>query len=150
MENKAALVIIVIIFIIAIIGLVLFFKTSVTGEYAYKPYTYQEIANWYPYSAGRTVKGGVPVLPFEGAEVVESETAFERTQRSAFRDRHPEKTYVARKTCSGNIALGTVPPGYTESATYIEMKERYYQDCVPAPSILNKTHIEYCCKRPRH
>lgn len=149
MENKAAILIIVIIFIIAITGLVLFFKTSMTGEYAYKPYTHQEIANWYPYSQGRTIKGGVPVLPFVNTKVEQSATVYAETNRSAYRSRYPEDTKTALETCAGNIALGTVPEGYTESATYIEMKERYYQNCVPAPKILAKTHIEYCCKRPR-
>ncbi|MBW2986089.1 hypothetical protein KY333_01835 [Candidatus Woesearchaeota archaeon] len=150
MENKFALMLLALVALIAIIGLILFFKTSATGQYGYKPYTLQETLHWYPYSGQRTVKGGVSVLPFEDAKVSLSQDVYERTKRDAYNQRAPTRTYVARNNCAANIALGTVPEGYTESATYIEMKERYYQNCVPAPRILNKTHIEYCCKRPRN
>lgn len=149
MNNKTALLLLVILAITAIIGLLLLFKTSTTGQYGYKPYSGQETLHWYPYTEGRTVKGGVPILPFENVKVSQSQDVYEKTKRDAYNQRAPTRTHVARNNCAANIALGTVPEGYTESATFIEMKNRYYQDCVPAPKILNKTHIEYCCKRPR-
>ncbi|MBW2973839.1 hypothetical protein KY346_05615 [Candidatus Woesearchaeota archaeon] len=147
MENKAALLVLIIVAILAAIGLVLFFKTSFTGEYGYKPYSGQEMLNWYPYAEKRTVKGGVSVLPFQGAKVAKTDKAYEETKYGMFRRRYPGRTYTALLSCAGQIPLGNVPEGFSEPATYMEMEDRYFpENCVEKPKELERAEFEYCCR----
>jgi len=172
MEKKElSMIILGIVAVIAVVGLVLLFKSVMTGgavKYYYPPaQTYSNVqADPWPYAKG-TFKGGVMELPAyadgvqirgEGIPVSEGRDVYtdlygtKEGEGVYFPDwnrrRQPENTYVARKNvCDALSRLGKVPEGYSWDATYTMVEQGITVDkkCVKAPE---DSPIPFCCTPP--
>lgn len=175
MDKKETHVILLgIVAILAIIGLVMLFKTVISGEVvrAYYPYAYSYSntqADPWPYATG-TPKGGLMEKPSYTAGVQSGEVPVSQG-RSIFvnqygggtlqepyypdwnRKRQPELTDVAEKDlCNAISRLGEVPAGYIWGATYSDLNNGrlYNKKCVQNPRVNQPggTNVPFCCTPP--
>lgn len=171
MEKKElSMIILGIVAVIAVVGLVLLFKSVLSGGavFYYPPaQTYSNVkADPWPYAKG-TFKGGVMEKPAyadgvqirgegipvsEGRDVYTDMYGTPDAEGVYFPDwnrrKQPENTYVARKrVCDALVRLGTIPEGYTWDATYTMVEEgvTFDKKCVKAPE---DSPIPFCCTPP--
>ena|GEM_PF-1858714 len=166
MEKKElSMIILGIVAVIAVVGLVLLFKSVMTGDVVrvFPPsYTYSNVQeDPWPYARG-TYKGGVTEMPDftdgylgkedPGVKVDEGTQVFGTGEGMVYRDwnrrREPELAYVSQKgICNALARLGVVPLTHTWGATYTDAKEGrlYNKKCVKAPE---GTGIPFCCTPP--
>ena len=160
--------------ILAIIGLVLLFKSVISGGVvrSYYPYAYSYSntqADPWPYAKG-TPKGGlvekptfvggvqsgdIAVLP--GRQIFVDQYGGGTKQEPYYPDwnrkRQPELTDVAEKDlCNALSRLGEVPKGYIWGATYTDLNNGrlYNKKCVQNPRINQPggVNIPFCCTPP--
>jgi len=174
MEKKElSLIILGIVAIIAVVGLVLLFKTAMSGAVAQIPQyfpgsgTYSNVAeNPWPYAAG-TPKGGNPILQTPGIPagipVEQGQDIFTDQYGTAAgkgiyypdwnRKRQPELTDVAEKdVCNALARLGEVPITHTYGASFTMLNNGVVvgSDCVQSPRWTQpgSTGTPLCCIPP--
>ncbi|MBW3005024.1 hypothetical protein KY310_04280 [Candidatus Woesearchaeota archaeon] len=174
MEKKElSLIILGIVAVIAVVGLVLLFKTAMSGAATQIPYqfpqagTYSNVAeNPWPYASG-TPKGGNPVLQTPG---IPAGIPVEQGQ-DIFTDKYgtdagagiyypdwnrksqPELTDVAEKdVCNALARLGEVPITHTYGASWTMLKNGVVSEsnCVQSPRLNTpgSTGTPLCCTPP--
>ena len=160
--------------VLAIVGLVLLFKSVISGEVvrSFYPYAYSYSntqADPWPYATG-TPKGGlvekpsftmgvqsgeVPVL--QGRDTFVAQYGGGTKQEPYYPDwnrkRQPELTNVAQKDlCNALSRLGEVPAGYIWSATYSDLNNGrlYNKKCVQNPRVNQPggVTVPFCCTPP--
>jgi len=169
-ERKLALWVLGIIVIIAIVGLVLMFNAQKTGEaiaskieysqssvtYSNKegdpfPYTRQiKKVQENPASYGVTTRQGIPDYggagrAFGGIEDPGPEIA---VSKGFIYARDPDKKiHQVLTSCTGQVNIGVIPPGYTRPASVQLAMSLGMHNCVKAPDQIS--NFAYCCKEPR-
>ncbi|MBW2973840.1 hypothetical protein KY346_05620 [Candidatus Woesearchaeota archaeon] len=135
MEDKhTALVALGIVVVLAIIGLVLLFKTASTGATiaARANQPYPGIVMEYP---GAVARGNVQGTPFP----------YYREDDYWSRKRAPELTYRSQKgRCDALVRLGLVPAGFTWDANIQQSRNRGPEQCIVVENSLRGN----CCKPP--
>jgi len=171
MEKKElSLIILGIVAVIAVVGLVLLFKTALSGAAANIPAKFPQARTYsnvqeqpWPYAHG-TPEGGVRELPAwnppEGTtkDVVQSKDVYGTGEGLVYRDwgkdRYPERTSVAKKgKCDALARLGEVPKTHTFGASFTMLKDGVVvdDDCVQNPrwNQPGSTANPLCCIPPR-
>ncbi|MBW3002878.1 hypothetical protein KY338_06995 [Candidatus Woesearchaeota archaeon] len=173
MEKKElSLIILGIVAVIAVVGLVLLFKSAMSGA-AQIPYQFPQAATYsntaenpWPY-AGGTPKGGNPVLQTPGIPagipVAQGQDIFTNQYGTDVgagiyypdwnRKRQPELTDVAEKdVCNALARLGEVPKTHTFGASFTMLKDGVVVDseCVQSPRWTQpgSTGTPLCCLPP--
>ena len=171
MEKKElSLIILGIVAVIAVVGLVMLFKSAMSGANIYTPYpqayTYANTQeDPWPYSTG-TYQGGVPEQPAyaNGVEtwpsipVEQGRTVYGTGEGLVYRDwnrrREPERTTVALKDiCDALARLGEVPQDHTWEASTTQINKEGIamgRSCVinPRNNDPGGSAIAYCCQPP--
>lgn len=170
MEKKElSLIILGIVAVIAIVGLVLLFKTVMAGAVANIPQQFPQARTYsnmqeqaWPYAHG-TPEGGVRELPAwnppegETKDVMQSRDVYGTGEGLVYRDwgraRYPERTSVARKdVCNALARLGEVPKTHTYGASWTMLDHGVVmdQDCVRNPRYdePGSTGNPLCCLPP--
>jgi hypothetical protein len=170
MEKKElSLIILGIVAVIAVVGLVLLFKSAMSGAIANVPPKFPQAQTYsnmqeqpWPYAHG-TPEGGVRELPAwnppEGTpkDVMQSSQVYGTGEGLVYRDwgraRYPERTSVAWKdTCDALARLGEVPITHTFGASLTMLKNGIVVDdeCVQNPrwNQPGSTGNPLCCLPP--
>jgi hypothetical protein len=171
MEKKElSLIILGIVAVIAVVGLVMLFKSAMSGAYTYAPYPpAYSYANTqedpWPYATG-TYKGGVPEKPaylegvetWPGIQVEPGRVVYGTGEGLVYRDwnrrREPERTAVAwRDQCDALARLGEVPQDHTWEASLTQINREgsaMGRSCVvnPRNDQPGGSAIAYCCQPP--
>lgn len=173
-KKETHIILLGIVAILAIIGLVLLFKSVISGGVvkSFYPYAYSYSntqADPWPYASG-TPKGGVMEKPSYTAGVETGEVKVLQGRQTFVdqygggtiqepyypdwnRKRQPELTDVAEKDiCNALARLGEVPNGYIWGATFSDMNNGRLvgKSCVRNPRLdaPGSTNIPFCCTPP--
>lgn len=172
MEKKElSMVILGIVSVIAVVGLVLLFKSAMSGAVTNMPTPFPQAqsysnvaANPWPYARG-TPQGGVMEQPayeqgvqtHPGIGVVQSKDVYGTGEGLVYRDwgsaRYPERTAVALKgNCDALARLGEVPITHTYGASWTMLKNGvvFAENCVhnPRADQLGSAADPLCCMPP--
>lgn len=172
MEKKElSLIILGIVAVIAVVGLVLLFKTAMSGAAANIPAQFPQAKTYsnvqeqpWPYAHG-TYQGGVVEQPAysdgvqvqPGIPVEQSVRVYGTGEGLVYRDwgkdRYPERTDVAQKdVCNALARLGEVPKTHTFGASFTMLKNGVVvdDDCVQSPRWTQpgSTGTPLCCIPP--
>ncbi|MBD3303703.1 hypothetical protein GF343_01030 [Candidatus Woesearchaeota archaeon] len=171
MEKKElSLIILGIVAVIAVVGLVLLFKTAMSGAAANIPAKFPQARTYsnvqeqpWPYAHG-TPEGGVVEKPAYTDGVQTGEISIEQSKKVygtgeglVYRDwgraRYPERTAVAQKdVCDALARLGEVPKTHTFGASFTMLKDGIVVDdkCVQSPRWTQpgSTGTPLCCIPP--
>jgi hypothetical protein len=102
----------------------------------------------FPYSAGRTVRGGVTERPGYDypVEVATTQEAYANLAYDIYGARDPTRIYSVMKSCDGQARLGEVPRNYVIDMPGSRAQNIFGQAlsdyCVPAPQFDGN----YCCR----
>ncbi len=172
MEKKElSLIILGIVAVIAVVGLVLLFKTAMSGAIANIPPVFPEASTYsnvreqpWPYAHG-TYQGGITEQPAykEGVQIQpgiyvdQSSAVYGTGEGLVYRDwgraRYPERTNVAWKdTCDALARLGEVPITHIYGASFTMLNNGVVvnSDCVQNPrwNQPGSTGNPLCCLPP--
>jgi hypothetical protein len=158
MEDKSIMYAIFgIIGIVIMAGFIVLVSTEMTGQSIRAYYSYMGQQKIYggalrgadfPYSQGRTVRGGVTERPgYDVAvPVATTEEAYANLAYDIYGARDPTRIYSVMKSCEGQARLGAVPRSYVVDTSGSRAQKTFgtalSDYCVPAPQFEGN----YCCR----